>query len=62
MNDTLILLLILLAGSIILIESAFENYPIVEKLLGTIPRSGGCNNPQRAFEFVSKTCFGVSYL
>jgi hypothetical protein len=27
----------------------------------TIPQSGGCNTPQRAFEFVSKACFGVSY-
>ena len=27
----------------------------------TIPQSGGFNTPQRAFEFVSKACFGVSY-
>jgi hypothetical protein len=27
----------------------------------TIPQSGGFNTPQRAFEFASKACFGVSY-
>jgi hypothetical protein len=27
----------------------------------TIPQSRGFNTPQRAFEFVSKACFGVSY-
>ena len=42
-------------------DNCWTNYPIVNKLLGTIPQSGGCNTPQLAAEFVSKACFGGSY-